>query len=258
MIPFGRVGRSFGVLAACILFTLSGCSSQKTTAVVNVNGHDSEQVHFQYEAGGFSVNIPPFIHSRTDLITEQHNQSYSNQNEFIYARLLVNFGPKLPDTTLLTVQIAPREAYDERNQMGYLPLFSAEPATKINDEMARSFFKSLLFSIRQSALDKSKRWTFSELALDHFTHRKSDVIYAVYQQIAEQELEQQASQQTPEALGATPKYHVFYLTQMEEQGVLVWLQVPITGNELDGRSMDRLMNRTWDLQNDFFESLVLN
>ncbi|MFV1983957.1 MAG: hypothetical protein ACC657_10500 [Thiohalomonadales bacterium] len=217
------------MLNACSSLTEESNASWEDTNGEIKNNNYTSPYHY------FSVDIPS--------IFKAENISF-NEFDLLKKRLIVNFGPELPDTTIFTVQVANIEKYDDTTVMGSINIFDSGGDNIIRDDFASSFFDSLFKSI--------KFYQYKSLVQNHFKHHGDDVTYAVFKVTA-------LDKNKPFKLNdqSSVRYYVFYLTKMNERGVLVWLQIPVNGSSTDGRSEKSLINRTWKVQNDFFDSLVV-
>jgi hypothetical protein len=161
-------------------------------------------------------------------------------------RFVVNFFSQLPDATVFTIQVANLELYEDVSIMGNVDIFNSGGDNTIRDDFAHSFFGRLMLSL------DLKTSQYKRLVHSHFTHSGDDVTYAVYN------ISSDIKSTLPANSSSHELYYVFYLRKVNASGVLVWLQIPISKNYQDGRSKISLIKREWEIQNNFFNSLIVN
>lgn len=214
------------------------------TANQPTNSGTIKNNRYHSKNGEFSIDLPAFLSAKNSVLSDFIRPDQGG-------RVVVNFGPMLPDTTLFTIQIADQESYSWYTTLGQYFLFGGDNGEIVRDDLTRDFYRAVL-----NSTNKTRTVDFKELVFEYFSQHNTNVTYAVYEQRSKTSRVVDDDGATQNVIGV--RLHAFYLLKSNNKGVFVWLQIPINNRSQKELTISQIVGRQWAVQNNFFSSLQVN
>ena len=225
------------VLSIAIITACSSIQAENFPKISTINGNVQANRYLAPD-NAFSVDVPLFLAD-----PRQNIQAYRREGQ--NHRMVVNFGPDVQNSSIITVQLDHIDHYTIYNErLGEYMLFRNIIKGKIQDDLALQYLQKLL-----SAYTDTLSFSMDKVFSEHKVFTENDMLFQVY--------EQRYSWASKAPGQAAPiRYHLFYLTWVRDKGVIVWMQLP--AEEDISTQLQQIKTGNYPLQQAFMSSLKIN
>lgn len=195
--------------------------------------HNVKDGTYFLQKHSLKVNLPDFLNGNIAAVT-----AYSRADQ--KSRILVNFGPNLPDGNVISLQIDNRENYRWETPLGIYSLFEhLDMNHQIRTDLAIDYIKML-----QNTMDQFGTLNLRFAAGGYLRLLDSDALFRVYKEM--------------DASTKVYRFHVFYFIGHANYGIFIWMQFPLS-KDSDASAVaymeNRLVKHEWPAQAAFVNTL---